>query len=63
MTDQPPLEHVLLAVEGHVATITLNRPDQRNPLGSIMLRDLAAAFRWCQAEPEVRVTVLTGAGD
>src|SRR5438093_4716492 len=27
-----------------------------------MLRDLAAAFRWCQQEPEVRVVVLTGAG-
>src|SRR2546430_7111365 len=27
-----------------------------------MLRDLAAAFRWCKDEPEVRVAVLTGAG-
>src|SRR5438093_4282014 len=27
-----------------------------------MLRDLAAAFRWCQQEPDVRVVVLTGAG-
>src|SRR5579864_6968389 len=28
-----------------------------------MLRDLAAAFRWCKAEEGVRVAVLTGAGD
>jgi enoyl-CoA hydratase len=63
LTEFPPLEQVLLAVEGHVATITLNRPEQRNPLSAVMLRDLAAAFRWCQHEPEVRVTVLTGAGD
>ena len=63
MTDQPQLEQVLLTVDGHVATVTLNRPDQRNPLSAIMLRDLADAFRWCQAEPEVRVAVLTGAGD
>src|SRR3982074_2943903 len=28
-----------------------------------MLRDLIAAFRWCQHEPQVRVVVLTGAGD
>ena len=28
-----------------------------------MLRDLITAFRWCQGEPEVRVVVLTGAGD
>ncbi len=49
--------------KGRVATITLNRPDQRNPLSGNMLRDLAAAFRWAQGEPEVRVVVLTGAGD
>jgi enoyl-CoA hydratase/carnithine racemase len=63
LTEFPPLEQVLLSVEGHVATITLNRPEQRNPLSSVMLRDLAAAFRWCRQEPEVRVVVLTGAGD
>jgi len=63
LTEFPPLEQVLLAVEGHVATITLNRPEQRNPLSAVMLRDLAAAFRWCRHEQEVRVVVLTGAGD
>ena len=63
MPDTPALEQALLAVDGHVATVTLNRPDQRNPLSAGMLRDLASAFRWCQGEPEVRVVVLTGAGD
>jgi enoyl-CoA hydratase len=63
LTEFPPLEQVLLAVEGHVATITLNRPEQRNPLSAVMLGDLATAFRWCQREPGVRVVVLTGAGD
>ncbi len=62
MTDKPTLGQVLLAVDGHIATVTLNRPDQRNPLSATMLSDLAAAFRWCQQEPEVRVVVLTGAG-
>jgi enoyl-CoA hydratase/carnithine racemase len=59
----PQLEQVLVSADGRVATVTLNRPDQRNPLGATMLRDLASAFRWCQAEPDVRVVVLTGAGD
>jgi enoyl-CoA hydratase len=63
LTEFPPLEQVLLAIEGHVATITLNRPEQRNPLSAVMLRDLATAFRWCQHEQEVRVVVLTGAGE
>ncbi len=62
MTDQPRLEQVLLVVDGRVATLTLNNPDQRNPLSAAMLRDLAAGFRWCKDEPEVRVVVLTGAG-
>jgi enoyl-CoA hydratase len=63
MATMPELEQVLLTVAGRVATITLNRPDQRNPLSGAMLRDVAAAFRWAQAEPDVRVAVLTGAGD
>jgi len=60
---KPSLEQVLLAVDGRVAMITLNRPDQRNPLSGTMLRDLVLEFRWTQSEPEVRVVVLTGAGD
>jgi enoyl-CoA hydratase len=63
VADPPALEQALVAVDGHVATVTLNRPEQRNPLSATMLRDLAAAFRWCQHEAEVRVVVLTGAGD
>jgi enoyl-CoA hydratase/carnithine racemase len=59
----PVFEQALLAIDAHVATITLNRPEQRNPLSAVMLRDLINAFRWCQNEPEVRVVVLTGAGD
>ena len=63
MTGAPDLEQVLVTLDEHVATVTLNRPDQRNPLGAQMLRDLADAFRWCQTEQDVRVVVLTGAGD
>jgi enoyl-CoA hydratase/carnithine racemase len=63
VSEKPALEQVLLATEDYVATVTLNRPEQRNPLSAAMLRDLAAAFRWCKQEPEVRVVVLTGAGD
>jgi enoyl-CoA hydratase/carnithine racemase len=59
----PALEQVVISIDGHVATVTLNRPEQRNPLSATMLRDLATAFRWCKQEPEVRAVVLTGAGD
>ena len=59
----PQLENVLVDASGHRATITLNKPDQRNPLGGGMLADLLSAFRWAREEDEVRVVVLTGAGD
>ena len=62
MTAHPSLEQVLLSSTGHVATLTLNRPEQRNPLSATMLRDLASALRWCKDEDDVRVVVITGAG-
>jgi enoyl-CoA hydratase len=46
-----------------VATITLNRPEQRNPLGPRMLRDLIAALAAARDDTAVRTVVLTGAGD
>ena len=63
VTEIPAFEQVVVAVDGHVAAVTMNRPEQRNPLSAVMLRELAAALRWCQGEQEVRVVVLTGAGD
>jgi len=63
VTDTPKLEQVVVALEGSVATVMMNRPAQRNPLSATMLRELASAFRWCQGESRVRVVVLTGAGD
>ena len=63
LTETPALENVLVATMGPVATVTLNRPDQRNPLSVGMLRDLIAALTWCQNQDAIRVVVLTGAGD
>lgn len=59
----PRLENVLVEVEAQIATVTMNRPEQRNPLSAGMIADLLAAFRWCRDEAAVRVAVLTGAGD
>jgi enoyl-CoA hydratase len=59
----PDLEHVLVRLDDRVATVTLNRPDQRNPLSDGMLRDLITALGWCRDASEVVVVVLTGAGD
>ena len=47
---------------GHVATITLNRPDKLNAFTGTMREDLLAALRACDADEQVRVVVITGAG-
>jgi enoyl-CoA hydratase len=48
--------------DGAVLRVTIDRPDQRNALNVEVLRGLIDAFGGAQ-EPEVRVVVLTGAGD
>lgn len=63
MTGPPTLDNVLVEVRERVCTVTMNRPQQRNPLTSGMLRDLLTALAWCQKTEEVGVVVLTGAGD
>jgi 2-(1,2-epoxy-1,2-dihydrophenyl)acetyl-CoA isomerase len=45
-----------------VATITLNRPDKLNAFSGTMREDLVAALEACEAEPDCRVVVITGAG-
>jgi methylglutaconyl-CoA hydratase len=51
----------LLRIEDGVATLILNRPDQRNAISPSMIEDLEQAFAAC-ASPEVRVMIVTGAG-
>ena len=53
---------VLLEREGHVATITLNRPDRLNAISGPMLVDLGRMLVECDGDRDVRVIVLTGAG-
>jgi 2-(1,2-epoxy-1,2-dihydrophenyl)acetyl-CoA isomerase len=47
---------------GAVATITLNRPDKLNAFTDTMREDLLDALRACEADGDVRVVVITGAG-
>jgi enoyl-CoA hydratase len=56
-------EQLLYEVSGGVATVTLNRPEQRNALSNQMLTELVDAMRRVRTDDEVRAVVLTGAGD
>ncbi|WP_428853231.1 enoyl-CoA hydratase/isomerase family protein [Imbroritus primus] len=47
---------------GHIATVTLNRPDVRNAFNDTLIAELTGAFRALGDSPQVRVIVLAGAG-
>lgn len=57
---QPEL---LYDVANRVATISLNRPDRHNALSAALETALHEAFDEADADPEVKVVVLTGVGD
>jgi methylglutaconyl-CoA hydratase len=44
------------------ASITLNRPEKRNALDDVMVRELTAAFTMASKDPATKVVLLTGAG-
>jgi len=54
---------VLLDRDGHVATLTLNRPDKLNALNAELLGELGARLDELAADADVRVVILTGAGE
>jgi enoyl-CoA hydratase/carnithine racemase len=55
-------EAINVDVDGGVAVVTLDRPERLNAWTARMGRELSAAFRALDGDPEVRVIVLTGAG-
>ena len=54
--------HFGWSVEDRVATITLDRPERKNPLTFQSYRELIATFRALQKMDDVKAVVLTGAG-
>ncbi len=56
-------KHILYEKEGHRATVTMNRPDALNCLDFTTLRELHRAFEDVSWDDEIRVMVLTGAGE
>jgi enoyl-CoA hydratase/carnithine racemase len=53
---------VLCALDGGIATVTLNRPAQRNAMNTALLSALRARFEELDANRNVRVVVVRGAG-
>ena len=55
-------QHFLLGVADGVATVTLNRPERKNPLTFESYRELTDFFRACAFDDSVKAVVVTGAG-
>jgi E-phenylitaconyl-CoA hydratase len=49
-------------IDGHVATITYNRPDSLNAINAALRRDLNEAFARFRDDEEAWVAIVTGAG-
>lgn len=54
---------VLHEKRGHAFWITINRPDKRNALNASVIAGIVDGFRRAHEDNDVRVIVLTGAGD
>lgn len=54
------MTHARYAIEGRVATVTLDRPERKNPLTFALYAELRDWFR--ELDPAIKAVVLTGAG-
>lgn len=54
--------HALVSLEGHTLVVTMNRPEARNALSGEMLEIMGSAWERANADDDVRVVILTGAG-
>jgi enoyl-CoA hydratase len=65
MSEDPVSEtepHLLVERDGHIVTLTMNRPDSRNALSAEMLGRMCDAWELINSDEDIRVAILTGAG-
>jgi enoyl-CoA hydratase/carnithine racemase len=58
----PQFETIKLEIADNVAVLTLNRPEKMNAFTGQMMLDVIAAFDHTDANDDVRVVIMTGAG-
>ncbi|KOQ24335.1 enoyl-CoA hydratase, partial [Achromobacter xylosoxidans] len=58
----PTFHTILLDVQDRVATVTLNRPDSRNALNSLMCAELVQAMQQLADDPDAHVVLIAAAG-
>jgi len=56
-------ENIKLDIDGAVAVLTINRPEKRNAVNNQAVEDLDQALAQVEQNPDLRVLILTGAGE
>ncbi len=56
-------DELLVRRSGQAAIVVINRPDQRNAITYEMWRQFPAILAELDADPEIRVVLVTGEGD
>ena len=63
MASEPADDHLLVRRDGTVATVVINRPEQRNAISYAMWGRVPAILQEIDEDEDVRVVLLTGAGE
>lgn len=63
MTSEAQEPAVLTEMRGNVLIITINRPQARNAINAAVHLGIGEALEQAEVDPEIRVVILTGAGD
>lgn len=58
-----PYENIIYEVKDHICYITINRPEKLNSLSLATMDELRHAFLAADQDKDVRVLIITGAGD
>jgi enoyl-CoA hydratase len=56
-------ENILLTIEDGFAYVTINRPEKMNAVNNATVEELDDALSVIEKDPDIRVMILTGAGD
>ena len=56
-------QSLLVEQDGHIVTLTFNKPEKKNPLSQEVVNELLWALDDAEAADDVRVVILTGAGN
>jgi enoyl-CoA hydratase len=62
MEESMNFENVIVEKHGPIAKVIVNRPDKLNALNAATRQDILAAFDELERDSEVRVVIITGAG-